>query len=696
MANTKKYVSLDKLELYDEKIKKVISDGDTAAAASALAEAKKYADGLAVNYDAAGAAATALADAKTYADGKDSAIQAAQKAGDDAAVIANRAEGKADTAQGEVDALEAYVGTFTHDTAKTVVEYINAKTDGIATSGNLEALGGRVTTVEGKVAAIEGDYLKAADKTAIEGKIAEVQGAVDAEKSRAEGIEAGLESRLAAVEGDYLKADDKTELQGGIDGVAGRVAAIEGDYLKAADKTELQGKIDLKAAQTALDAEVERATNAEASLQNQINTIMNNPDTEGVINSINEFTQYIADHGEIAEGFRVDIDANAKAIEDHEALAAQTYETKEDATAKFDEVKELVNAKAVQADWNQNDSAAADYVKNRTHYDNSNVEYVVQDVPLADFTSGAQGSIHYVMDASLESGKTYGLSFNGAVYTGTADSGADMMISGIPHPADSSRIGYVMIQDNRIMMYGLNDIQYDWKNSGLTLSIYSGTIDIKQLDEKFIPDTIARSSDVEDVAGRMTTAEGKITTLEGKVEANELAIAGLQEADAGIIERVAAVEAQLGDGDGSVADLIADAKQEAIDAAAADATTKANTAEGNAKTYADGLNTAMDARVVALEAIDHDHSNKAELDLIASGDKAKWDAAAAIAHSHDNKSVLDGITAAKVAAWDAAEQAAKTYADGLNSAMDTRVAALEGWHNNFTEVSEQEINDLFA
>lgn len=47
-------------------------------------------------------------------------------------------------------------------------------------------------------------------------------------------------------------------------------------------------------------------------------------------------------------------------------------------------------------------------------------------------------------------------------------------------------------------------------------------------------------------------------------------------------------------------------------------------------------------------------------------------------HSHANKTVLDGITAEKVTAWDAAEGNAKTYADGLNTAMDTRVKAVEG------------------
>lgn len=47
---------------------------------------------------------------------------------------------------------------------------------------------------------------------------------------------------------------------------------------------------------------------------------------------------------------------------------------------------------------------------------------------------------------------------------------------------------------------------------------------------------------------------------------------------------------------------VATAKQEAIDAAATDATSKANQALADAKTYADGLNTAMDTRMQAVEA----------------------------------------------------------------------------------------------
>ena len=561
MANTKKYVSLDKLSLYDEKIKKLISDSDAAA----LKSAKDYADGLAPNYDAAGSAASALAEAKTYADGKDAAIQAAQAAAEAAAAAAGVADGKAVAAQGEVDALEAYVGTFVHDTAKSVVEYINAKTDGIATSGNLEALGARVTTVEGKVATIEGDYLKAADKTELEGKIANVQTAVDTEKSRAEGIEGGLRTDINTVMGDYLKGEDKTELQGAIDGVAGDVATIKGDYLKGADKTELEGKINAKVDQTAYDTKMGEIDETTESLQNQINTIMNNPDAEGAINSINEFTQYVTDHGAIADGFRVDINKNKDDI----AAMDTAYKAADEVLAGRLDVLEAIDHDAYVAA----DEVLAGRIKTLEEIDHD--AYVAADTALKNELNGE----------------------------------------------------------------------------------------------------IAKKAD----ASALTEA-----------------VDALEDVDAGLSDRITALEGKF-TGEDSVEDLIAAAKQEAIDSAvstaAADATSKANTAESNAKGHADSLNTAMNTRVEALEAIDHDHSNKAELDLIVTGDKAKWDEAYAKRHEHGNKTVLDGITAENVTTWNTVTSKA---AQSDLTAVGDRVTAIETWHANFVEVSEEEINGLFA
>ena len=94
-ATEKKYVSLDGLNYYDTKIKKFIGDSDT----TTLNSANSYANGLAENYDAAGAAATALADAKIYADGKDTDIAAAKTAADNAKQAADAEAARAQGAE---------------------------------------------------------------------------------------------------------------------------------------------------------------------------------------------------------------------------------------------------------------------------------------------------------------------------------------------------------------------------------------------------------------------------------------------------------------------------------------------------------------------------------------------------------------------------------------------------------------------
>ena len=277
-----------------------------AAAAQSAAEtyAKNYADGLAGNYDAAGSAATAEQNAKDYVDGLTGGKTVSESIN---TVIANystteqmnsaiaTAKGEAvahanglNTAMDErVQALEAidHSHTFVEselnliqagDVAKWNAAEQNAKTyaDGLD-----EVMDGRVAALEAKFGEGEGNVESQIEAAvAAEAKLREdadkalqehvtanaeaiedldgelerltggvvvaeaIEAAVKVEKERAEGIEAGLESRLKAVEDTYATDDD----------VAG--------------------------------------------LQNQINLIMNNPDTKDVIDSIAEFTQYVADH----------------------------------------------------------------------------------------------------------------------------------------------------------------------------------------------------------------------------------------------------------------------------------------------------------------------------------------------------------------------------------------------------------------
>ena len=264
---TKKYVSIEKLGLYDEKIKKVITDGDSAA----LTAANAYADSLAVNYDAAGAAATAEGNAKSYTDTEvakaNGAAAAAQAAAEAAASAASVADSKAVAAQGEVDALEAYVGEIpTTAEATNIVAYIQEKTAGIATDAALGELTNRVAQAETDIDNIEKDYLKAADKTELEGKITNVQTAVDTEKGRAEGIEAGLRTDVNTILGDYLKAADKTELQGNINTV---------------------------------NAAVERLTNGVSADE---------------VDGVNDLIKYVEEHGTEVTGMQGDIAQNASDI----------------------------------------------------------------------------------------------------------------------------------------------------------------------------------------------------------------------------------------------------------------------------------------------------------------------------------------------------------------------------------------------
>lgn len=125
---------------------------------------------------------------------------------------------------------------------------------------------------------------------------------------RLEELEAIDHSLLATKEELAAEADraDKAEKAN-----AAAIKVIADDYLKAADIANMATDAEVEAA---VKAEADRAKGVEESLQNQINLIMDNPETENVIDSINEFVKYIEEHGDVAEGFRTDIGANTDAI----------------------------------------------------------------------------------------------------------------------------------------------------------------------------------------------------------------------------------------------------------------------------------------------------------------------------------------------------------------------------------------------
>lgn len=445
----KKFVSYEKLGLYHEKEVTRVAG----VVATAKSEANAYADSLAVNYDAAGSAAaveTKLTTEVTRATAREDEI---------AGLVA--------TAQSDVNALKTTVGEIPSGSeATSVIDYVNKKTAGIATDAALEELNTQLSQAQKDIDAIEADYLKAADKT-------ELSTAISTEKSRAEGVESGLDTRVKAIEDDYLKAADKTELQGNIDTVSETLAGVKEDvdyfFKDALGDTEAQQVKD----------------------------------------TLKEIQDYI------------DSDADA--------------------------------ASAMSASIKQN------------------------------------------------------------------------------------------------------------------------------------------ADDIDALEGRMTTAEGNITTLQGNVT-------DLQTKDTDLEDRLKVVEGQLGDGENSVSDLIATAKQEAIAAAATDASTKDETVLADAKKYADDedakieasvteLNTTLTAAVNA-KASQSDHDALAARVTTAEGEidtlQEEMDAVEALAAA--NKSAHEANAAA------IALKASQADLDALTE----RVAANETAIANFVEVSEEEINAMFA
>lgn len=121
------------------------------------------------------------------------------------------------------------------------------------------------------------------------------------------------------------------------------------------------------------------------------------------------------------------------------------------------------------------------------------------------------------------------------------------------------------------------------------------------------------------VAGRMDTAEGKITDLEGAVatkaeqSALEEAVEALEGADSALSGRIDVLEGKFGGAEGSVEDMIADAKAEAIETAGTNADTKDEAVLAAAKKYADDEDAKIESRVDALETASATHALATDL-----------------------------------------------------------------------------------
>ena len=277
------------------------------------------------------------------------------------------------------------------------------------------------------------------------------------------------------------------------------------------------------------------------NLQEQVALILNNPDSEGKINSVVEFIAFIEEHGEIAEGMLGDI-AQLKA--DLAALVANTipesainealagirdslnnfenslgFGTHEDKTvaevldetyAKKTELEEALKDLPTGgvSSWNDlEDKPFGEELIESIEWDNNpegrysvtiggTVYTHFSDITFSDPATELIGS-HLVTNHSTQDDMDLDVIIDGTQYGITQMPGADLMwfvytLVFVPEDNYTVTSGESSATFEKKGIYAMGTV---WESIKLTFANPVG--EIKTLDEQFIPDTIARVSDLQ-------------------------------------------------------------------------------------------------------------------------------------------------------------------------------------------------------
>lgn len=161
--------------------------------------------------------------------------------------------------QSDVTAIQNDIGTVAE--GKTLVDMIS-DAQAAATYDD--------TAIVGRVSAIESDYLKTADKTALETKIT-----TESNKAKTDAItaimgEAGIDEKYDTLReiADWILSDTTASAE-----LVTRVSNIENDYLKGSDKTTIQSEIDNLEALVGTLPEGAASTNVVAYIQEVVNAL---------------------------------------------------------------------------------------------------------------------------------------------------------------------------------------------------------------------------------------------------------------------------------------------------------------------------------------------------------------------------------------------------------------------------------------
>lgn len=187
------------------------------------------------------------------------------------------------------------------------------------------------------------------------------------------------------------------------------------------------------------------------------------------------------------------------------------YETKEDAQLKYDEIT------GSKADWNQNNENAIDYIKNKTHgeilaeseviiFDNKTVDFIKEPM-----MPNVSSSILEFSNSDLVVGQIYTVVWDGTTYENLVcfedDNEGYKSLGSAENMLGETGVYPFFIQniDDTELLFVTSDTNI-FKHT-VQVSTISKVITVKQLDEKYIPDTIARKEYVDSTFARKSDVQ---------------------------------------------------------------------------------------------------------------------------------------------------------------------------------------------
>lgn len=345
----KKYIDLAGLTHYDEKIKAVIDSKDAAA----LKSAKDYADGLAVNYDAAGTAETKVQElangqvktntaaitklngdaetegsvAKAVADAKaglETKISAADAKAAGAQAAANNAKNAADAVDAKVGAVPDGSTVMTEIQKVKDAAYNDTEVRGLikTNADNITALTGRAGAVEGKVSTLVGEDAGKSARTIANEELTK--------QLIPEGAKESLDTLQEIAAWIQKHPDDASAMNAAISALKTKV----GDIPEGATATTVVTYI-----KELVDAEKVRATGVESGLDTRVNAVEAKlGDGEGSVSK------------QIEAAIKVETDARIAADSALDGKITTAKAAADKAQGDVGALKDVVSTKAAAAD----------------------------------------------------------------------------------------------------------------------------------------------------------------------------------------------------------------------------------------------------------------------------------------------------------------------------------------------------------